>query len=87
MSSPPPRVLPEGEDGEPFDRKSAYRGSLTQRSPEGRRGAALRSFAVGPPAACAVGPALRPVGLPVDSRSSEWRKRGQSHTSRETRTI
>ncbi|XP_045701576.1 melanophilin isoform X1 [Phyllostomus hastatus] len=36
----------QGEDGgEPFDRKSAYRGSLTQRSPDGRRGAAPRSFA------------------------------------------
>ncbi|KAF6115043.1 melanophilin [Phyllostomus discolor] len=34
-----------GEDGQPFDRKSAYRGSLTQRSPDGRRGAAPRSFA------------------------------------------
>lgn len=35
----------QGEDGEPFDRKSAYRGSLTQRSPDGRRGAAPRGFA------------------------------------------
>ncbi|KAM5324622.1 melanophilin isoform 1-T2 [Glossophaga mutica] len=35
----------QGEDREAFDRKSAYRGSLTQRSPSGRGGAALRSFA------------------------------------------
>ncbi|XP_036925095.1 melanophilin isoform X2 [Sturnira hondurensis] len=33
------------EDRESFDRTSAYRGSLTLRSPNGRRGAAPRSFA------------------------------------------
>ncbi|XP_053775231.1 melanophilin isoform X6 [Desmodus rotundus] len=35
----------QGEDGESFDRKSVYGGSLIQRSPNGRRGAALHSFA------------------------------------------
>uniref|UniRef100_A0A671E0L8 Melanophilin n=1 Tax=Rhinolophus ferrumequinum TaxID=59479 RepID=A0A671E0L8_RHIFE len=35
----------QGEDGESFDRKSVYRGSLTQRNPNGRRGAARHSFA------------------------------------------
>lgn len=41
-----PSVFPKGEDGESFDRKSVYRGSLTQRNPNGRRGAARHSFAV-----------------------------------------
>ncbi|XP_053511200.1 melanophilin isoform X2 [Artibeus jamaicensis] len=35
----------QGQDGESFDRKSVNRGSLTQRSPSGRRGSTLRSFA------------------------------------------
>ncbi|KAM5268860.1 melanophilin isoform 3-T3 [Hipposideros larvatus] len=35
----------QGKDGESFDRKSVYRGSLTQRNPNGRRGAARHSFA------------------------------------------
>lgn len=35
----------QGTDGESFDRKSVYRGSLTQRNPNGRRGAARHSFA------------------------------------------
>ncbi|XP_023577964.1 melanophilin isoform X2 [Octodon degus] len=34
-----------GKDEEPFERKSLYRGSLTQRSPSGRRGMARHLFA------------------------------------------
>ncbi|XP_012611162.2 melanophilin isoform X1 [Microcebus murinus] len=34
-----------GEDDDSFDRKSAYRGSLTQRNPSGRKGAANHVFA------------------------------------------
>ncbi|XP_013013156.1 melanophilin isoform X2 [Cavia porcellus] len=34
-----------GKDQEPFERKSVYRGSLTQRSPNGRRGMARHIFA------------------------------------------
>ncbi|XP_016059075.1 PREDICTED: melanophilin [Miniopterus natalensis] len=35
-----------GKSDESFDRKSVYRGSLTQRNPNGRRGAARHSFSV-----------------------------------------
>ncbi|XP_005863750.1 PREDICTED: melanophilin isoform X2 [Myotis brandtii] len=34
----------QGKDDESFDRKSVYRGSLTQRNPNGRRGTAHHSF-------------------------------------------
>ncbi|XP_006760531.1 PREDICTED: melanophilin isoform X3 [Myotis davidii] len=34
----------QGKDDESFDRKSVYRGSLTQRNPNGRRGSAHHSF-------------------------------------------
>lgn len=34
----------QGKDDESFDRKSVYRGSLTQRNPNGRKGTAHHSF-------------------------------------------
>lgn len=41
-----PFPLPIGKDDAPLDRKSVYRGSLTLRNPNGRRGATRHSFAV-----------------------------------------
>ncbi|XP_076722423.2 melanophilin [Callospermophilus lateralis] len=38
-------VFPKGKDDESFDRKSTYRGSLTQRNPNGRKGTANHLFA------------------------------------------
>lgn len=37
---------PEGKDGASFGRQSVYRGSLTQRNPNSRKGVANHGFAV-----------------------------------------
>ncbi|KAK1336774.1 hypothetical protein QTO34_002809 [Cnephaeus nilssonii] len=55
----------QGKDAESFDRKSMYRGSLTQRNPNGRRGIAHHSFSPSRPPIC---PALSIPHHPVEKQ-------------------
>ncbi|XP_070278574.1 melanophilin isoform X2 [Myotis yumanensis] len=55
----------QGKDDESFDRKSVYRGSLTQRNPNSRRGTAHHSFSPGCPP---IGPALSILHHPVEKQ-------------------
>lgn len=46
INKQPPCLSPKDKEGDPFPRESVYRGSLTQRNPNGRKAAASHSFAV-----------------------------------------
>ncbi|MEJ1287772.1 melanophilin [Cricetulus griseus] len=62
----------QGIDGGSFDRKSVYRGSLTQRNPNGRRGTARHVFAVSDIESRIA--ALRAAGLTVKPSGKPRRK-------------